>query len=113
MEGRVHQGLYEERQRLGRRRTVAGYFQMLPVAGLPVRRSSVPILGHLLDEIGRHEHQQGRPLLAALVVRKREGTPGPGFYDLARELGLLQGDGDAEALLFFEQERQRIYDAWR
>jgi hypothetical protein len=42
-----------------------------------------PKLGH----ISVYEHQHGRPLLSALVVRKATGRPGAGFAELASQLG--------------------------
>jgi hypothetical protein len=35
-------------------------------------------------------------MVSAVVVRKVTGEPGPGFYDLARELDLLDDDDDKE-----------------
>ena len=48
-------------------------------------------VGHLVGEISEDEHNAGRPMLSALVVEKDTGMPSSGFYDLARELGLLTG----------------------
>jgi hypothetical protein len=63
--------------------------------------------------IARQEHGEGRALLPVLVVPKAQCTPGPGLYALAREMGLLHEAGDGTERRFFEQERQRVYDAWR
>ena len=43
-------------------------------------------IGQVLDELNRREHEQGRPLLSALVVRADTGMPSRGFFGLAREL---------------------------
>lgn len=42
---------------------------------------------YLLYEISKEEDAASRGLLSALVVRKEDGLPGQGFFDLARELG--------------------------
>jgi hypothetical protein len=42
---------------------------------------------YLLYEISVEEDGAGRGLLSALVVRKEDGMPGDGFFDLAQKLG--------------------------
>jgi uncharacterized protein DUF2442 len=41
----------------------------------------------LLYEISKEEDAAGRGLLSALVVRKEDGMPGQGYFNLAQELG--------------------------
>lgn len=41
---------------------------------------------HMLGRISQSEHEQGRPLLSAGVVKADEMHPGRGFYGLARSL---------------------------
>ena len=67
------------------------------------------ILGGLLDAIDRGEHAAGRPQLAAVVVRKREGVPGRGFFVIARGLGLHAGMDD---LAYWREELRRVHDYW-
>jgi hypothetical protein len=45
-------------------------------------------LAHFLGEIAAEEHENGRPLITALVVHKHDGQPGRGFFELARSLNL-------------------------
>jgi hypothetical protein len=45
------------------------------------------ILHHLLGQISTEEDQAGRGMLSVLVVRKEDGMPGQGFFDLAKDLG--------------------------
>lgn len=110
----IHQGLYEALQRTARRRALTTYGEVAPIIGIPlITPATIGKPGRALDDIARHEHRAGRPLLAVLVVRKGPGTPGPGFYTLAQELRLLPRDHDEAARWrFFEEERQRVYDAW-
>jgi hypothetical protein len=42
---------------------------------------------YLLYEISVEENAAGRGMLSALVVRKEDGRPGEGFWDLAQSLG--------------------------
>lgn len=71
-------------------------------------------IGEDLGIISEHEHQQGRPLLSALVVRKGSEYEGDGFYRLCETLGF----GDAETLkrnrkVFDAEQKQRCYHFWR
>jgi len=68
------------------------------------------IIGGLLDEIDRREHAAGRPRLAAVVVRKREGYPGRGFFAIARRLGLHTGEDDRA---YWAEALRRVHDYWR
>jgi hypothetical protein len=43
----------------------------------------------ILWKISTYEHQQGRPMLTAVVVLKQQNIPGHGFFELARNLGRL------------------------
>ena len=49
-------------------------------------------LAHLLGQISTAEHEEGRPLITALVVHKHDLQPGKGFFDLARSLGFSFND---------------------
>jgi len=69
-------------------------------------------VGHVLGEVSEDEHDAGRPLLSAVAVRVDEGVPGRGFFGLARDLGMLDADGDAPRDGFWEKERARVYDTW-
>jgi hypothetical protein len=68
--------------------------------GLPISYSDltkhIPSIGfdphdyafhHLLGEISIEENAAGRGMLSVLVVHKDDGMPGPGFFDLAKDLG--------------------------
>ena len=46
-------------------------------------------IGGILSAINRHEHDEGRPLLSAVVLLTRGRVPGNGFYRSARELGFI------------------------
>ena len=62
-----------------------------------------------LNELSRTENTAGRGLLSVLVIRQREGTPGSGFFRLARELG-HQFDDDEQ---FFREEVERVTAQWQ
>jgi hypothetical protein len=63
----------------------------------------------LLREISADEHTAGRGMLTAVVVHKAgDYKPGPGFFELARSLGLDAGDTDR---LWIEQIN-KVHDYW-
>ncbi len=68
-----------------------------------------PDLAQLLGKVSRADHQAGRPLLSAIVVRQSNGRPGEGFFRMARHIGAFRGDDDED---FWMNEVQRVYDYW-
>jgi hypothetical protein len=63
-------------------------------------------LFYLLGQVMVAEHEAGRPLLAAVAVRKKESTPGKGFYDVAKDLGV--GDG-TENIELWAKELAKVH----
>ena len=49
-------------------------------------------LAALLGQINVLEHEEGRPLISAVVVSKDTGEPGVGFWNLAEGVGFKIGD---------------------
>jgi hypothetical protein len=68
------------------------------------------VVGKLLDDINRSEHEHGRPLLSVIVVHKGETMPGEGFFMCARDLGRYQEGQDRAA--FVREERAAVFKAW-
>ena len=59
------------------------YTDLAALAGLPWSHKNPQdrkLLGKLLGEISHQEYLRGRPMLTAIVVRKGQGMPGPGFW---------------------------------
>lgn len=104
--------IYEELKRIASRQETTTYSAIAPLARLdmenPAHRNE---MRQLLGKISTYEHQQGRPLRTAIVVYKQENHPGPGFYDLARHLGLLRSGQDEVA--FFCKEVARVHAQWK
>jgi len=68
-----------------------------------------PRLRHFLGEISSEEAAAGRGMLTALVVHKHgDMQPGPGFFELAKELG--HDTSDIEK--FWIQEVKRVFALW-
>lgn len=66
-------------------------------------------IGRLLDEISEHEHQQGAPLLSAIVIHVDDNIPGNGFFSLAQRLGRFTGN---DRLRFWLEELRAVHDHW-
>ena len=68
-------------------------------------------IGLILGAISEDEVRASRPMLSAVAINVN-GHPGPGFFELARDLGRLdQNDGELTA--FWEAELKNVYKAWR
>ena len=66
-------------------------------------------LFHLLGEISTEENAAGRGMLSALVVHKDgDMQPGPGFFELAQQLG----HDTRDILKFWIEEVKRVFVAW-
>ena len=69
-----------------------------------------PRLFHFLGEISAEEYVAGRGMLTALVVHKHgDMQPGPGFFELARELG----QDTPDIVRFWIEEVKRVFAAWQ
>lgn len=62
------------------------------------------LIGELLGAVSSQEYDRGRPLLTAVVLRKGEDVPGPGFRGL---------EGFPESDEFVQTELKRVHDFWR
>jgi len=108
----MHEAIYEKLKEVARAGSFRYYWQIAPLADLDMSRADDrDAISEILDEISRHEHAEGRPLLSAVVVRKGEGTPGDGFFKMARSVGVMQASDDR--VTFFARELGRVHDAWR
>ena len=63
-----------------------------------------------LYHVNTYEHENGRPMIGALVVRASDGLPGGGFYWCARQLGFEFEDSEAAA--FWEAELAQVSEYW-
>ena len=74
------------------------------------RGSARSVARHYLNAIGSYEHEQGRPLLPAIVVNQQEGKPGWRFWELARGLGLFRETEYRRT--YWIEECGRVYSYW-
>jgi hypothetical protein len=68
------------------------------------------VVGPLLDDLNRSEHESGRPLLSSIVVHKGTAMPGDGFFICACELGRC--DKAADHAHFAHAEQERVFSYW-
>jgi len=102
--------VYYKLIRTAQKRRTISYKDVAEIIGLPIRGDHMAReAGQILGEISEWEHNEGRPLLSAVVIREDIGIPGEGFFKLARQLGKLQGQNEQD---FWENELHDIYDTW-
>ena len=111
----MHPAIYEELKRVARSQKTTTYGQIAHLADLDMGRADHRAkMSAILDEISRHEHSLGRPLLSAVVVQSDgagNGTiPGPGFFTMAKDVGL---QGKLDNVTFFARELTRVHEVWR
>jgi len=111
----MHQQIYEELKRVAKEQRTITYGEIAPLAGLDMGRAEDRnSIAEILDEISRHEHEQGRPLLSAVVVHAQGGdsggVPGTGFFTMAKSVGLYRG---GDRVTFFALELGRVHKAWK
>ncbi len=94
-------------------RRTATYNELASLAAVPPPHR-IHNLTLRLEDLIRADHAAGRPLLAAVAVsRGQNGIPGPGFFQLLREIGRYQGpDRGPEAAACHAAELQAAWDHW-
>ncbi len=99
--------------RLAAERRTATYHELAAMAGVPPPHR-IHRLTLMLEELVREDHAAGRPLLAACAVsRAQNGIPGPGHFQLLRELGRYRGaDRGAPAAACHAAELSAAWDYW-
>ena len=63
----------------------------------------------MLDAINRVGHDEGRPLLSAVVIRANSKIPGDRILPHGQEAGLEVDDDEQDKRAFWEQEVARVY----
>jgi hypothetical protein len=108
----LHGPIYETLKRVARNQSTTTYSDIAPLAGLdmesPADRNKMRAM---LGVISTYEHENGRPMLTAVVVHRQDNIPGNGFFELAHHLGLLKRGQDK--LAFFCGEVTHVYSHWR
>lgn len=68
-----------------------------------------------LEALAKADHAQGRPLISALAVGRAQGNrPGPGFFQLLRDLGRYDGPDDGpQAEAAHDRELAHVFAHYR
>jgi hypothetical protein len=92
-------------------RGLTTYQDVAVIMGLPLTGNRMGReIGQALNEIVQDEIAAGRPMLSAVVVSV-SGRPGPGFFELGKQLGRFKhGQSEDD---FWIQEREAAYAAWK
>lgn len=107
----MNQLIYNRLIETAARQDVTTYGAIAPLVGLDMGNPSHRVrISKLLEEICRYEVSEGRPMLSVVVVSSRTSIPGPGFFDLAKDLRRHNGK-DNQA--FFVEELRRIHAFWK
>lgn len=106
----MHQGVYEELKRVARSKNVTNYTAIGNMIGLdmgnPGDRNKI---AKILDEVNYYEHQHGRPMISAVVIRQDINMPGEGFFECARQLNKYRESND---LIFWVHELASVHNYW-
>lgn len=80
-------------------------------------QSWIKVIEKWMGDINNFELENGRPMLSAIIVLKKNPNDingtwecGNGFYEYAREHGLLKKDQDRQ--VFHAKELGKIFDYW-
>ncbi len=87
-----------------------GYSLIFGIMKLAPGNHAAKEAGHILGEISEQMHLAGKPMLSALVINQQSGTPGPGFFELAVQLGKLPaGASNQDKNAFWKKELAAVY----
>lgn len=70
-------------------------------------------LAHVLGLVSAGEDRKGNGMLSVLVVYRGSSDfrPGPGFFNLARDLGYNLPDKETEEVFWIKQSK-KVYEQW-
>lgn len=106
----MNKAIYEKLKEAAKVPDTIAYGEIAPLAELDMSRADDrKTISEILGEISTFEHEQGHPLLSAVVVLAGTDMPGQGFFTLAKDLGLHVGTTD---LAFFSRELDKVYKFW-
>ena len=105
--------IYSELITAAKYRGTITYQEIAQIIGLPLRGSYMGSeIGQLLGEISEDEFNAGRPMLSSVAVNV-QGSPGSGFFQLARSLGKLSEETKEAENDFWEEECENVYETWK
>jgi len=107
----INKIIYKKLKEVAHHQTITTYSDIAPLVNIDMDDPSQHNqLANYLGDIYEHEHAKGQPLLSAVVVRSSDGLPGMGFYNLAKDLGVVKLGVDH--ITFVVQKLQRVHKEW-
>ena len=85
------------------------YQQLMDEMGGPGRG----YIGEVLEEICQSEHQEGRPLLSAVVVGSKERHPGKAFWELEFVPESVRNGTKEVKKKFWEEQCRKVREQWK
>jgi hypothetical protein len=80
--------------------------------GIRLEPHETPLAG-LLGQVNVLEQEEQKPLISCVVVHKAgDSKPGPGFWNMAKEMGLDIGATEADRERYWIAELNRCYATW-
>ena len=105
--------VYSELINAARHRGTVTYQEIAKIIGLPLKGNYMGAeIGQLLGEISEDEFNNDRPMLSAIAVNTK-GSPGSGFFELARSLEKLTDESKEGEKSFWADEKKAVYDTWK
>ncbi len=102
--------VYYKLIRTAQKGKVVYYEDIARIMQLPARGDYMAReVGQMLGEISEWEHNQGRPMLSGVVIRKDKEIPGEGFFTLAKQLKIFKGRNKQS---LWQKELKDVYNAW-
>lgn len=112
----MHTRIYERLIELARQKKLTTNGESAPLAVLSMDHDAdCDKMSTILEEIARHEEDEGRPVLTALVVhRGNDNNPGEGFFSIAKKFGRFNGSREpTERLKFWNDQVKKVHSYWR
>ncbi len=105
--------IYAELIQAAQCRGTVTYQLIAQIMGLPLKGNYMAgRVGRILAEISEEEATHDRPMLSSVAVGVNN-RPGPGFFTLARKMGLLNEGTKESDLEFWAQQTLAVYKAWQ
>ena len=94
-----------------RHQGITTYQEIAQACGLPTAGAFMgSVVGQILGVISQNELAHNRPMLSAIAFGVT-GAPGEGFFNWAKELGVMKAEEEKGS--FLSRERERIYEVWK
>lgn len=112
---KIDEILYKKLVALAKAKSLAAYSEVATLIGLDMlNEQDRDEIARRLGDIVFYEHQNGRPMLTALVVHYgNDNNPGEGFFSAAEKIGLFKASRDPiKRLTFWSNQVTLVHNHW-